>query len=157
MWFKEILLITFQFCRLGECNWNDKVKERLHDFHAIVRTVCFPRFLIETALFVLFGGSFSPSQLIHRGLRGEAGRREVRSHHRLRGEAAASAQPAQLALGRDIPHLTERWAFIGEEECQSPRKAKDWLSVTSPSLEEVVQEPETGPSAEGRQDGGCGG
>ena len=85
MWFKEILLITFQFCRLRECNWNDRVGERLHDFHAIVRTVCFRRFLIETALFVLFGGSFCLSQLLHPGLRGEARSREA--HSRQKAEA----------------------------------------------------------------------
>lgn len=51
MWFKEILLITFQFCRLGECNWNDKVEERLHDFHAVVRTV-FPGFWSKQLCFV---------------------------------------------------------------------------------------------------------
>lgn len=47
-------------------------------------------------------------------------------------------QPSQLALGRDFPCLTESWAFIGEEECHSPRKAKNWLSVTGLSLEEAV-------------------
>jgi len=81
MWFKEILLITFQLCRLGEGNWNDKVGEKLHDFHAIVRTVCFCRFFIKTALFVLFGGSFCLSQLLHPGLRGEAQSREAHSCH----------------------------------------------------------------------------
>lgn len=69
MWFKEILLITFQFCRLGECNWNDKAGERLRDFHVIVRMVFFHRFLIKTALSGLFGGSFCLSQLLHPGLR----------------------------------------------------------------------------------------
>lgn len=49
MWFKEILLITFQFCRLGECNWNDKVGERLHDFHVVLQ-VCFHEFLTNTIL-----------------------------------------------------------------------------------------------------------
>jgi len=80
---------------------------------------------------------------------------------RLRCEAAASAlprpRPCQPPSGQDSPCLTERWAFIGEEECHSPRKAKDWLSVTGLLLEEAVLKRETGPSAEHRQDGGCGG
>lgn len=42
MWFKEILLITFQFCRLGECNWNDKVG--LHSVRVIVLRAYFHRF-----------------------------------------------------------------------------------------------------------------
>lgn len=69
MWFKEKLLITFQFCRLGECNWNDNVGERLHD--------CFTRFvptgtafLSKTAQFGLFGGHLSVSVTSSRSLRG---------------------------------------------------------------------------------------
>lgn len=62
MWFKEKLLITFQFCRLGECNWNDKVGERLHDcFTRFVPTGTRGVFFIKTAQFGLFGGSLCVS------------------------------------------------------------------------------------------------
>lgn len=60
----------------------------------------------------------------------------------MRREAAVPAlpppQPSQLALGRDFPCLTGKRSFIGEEDCHSPRKAKNWLSVTGLSLEEAV-------------------
>lgn len=147
MWFKEILLITFQFCRLGECNWNDKAGERLRDFHVIVRMVCFHRFLIKTALSGLFGGSFCLSQLLHHGLRRARGREAPsRPKSGAGGACPGVAWPAGLGAGHPPPG--RGWASIGGERCHSPRKENDWLPVTSLSLEEALLKGDTGASAD---------
>lgn len=111
MWFKEKLLITFQFCRLGECNWNDKVGKRLHD--------CFTRFvptgfLMTTAPFGLFGRSLSVSVTSCRSLReaepgggcrspaAPAGQRPWAGHcpQGERGRRSATAEGHRAAGGR---------------------------------------------------------
>ena len=127
MWFKEILLITFQFCRLGECNWNDKV--RLHSVHVFVLRGCFHRFFIGMSLLV-FGGRFVPAhQDLHAG-RSNPRTPEARGSTKM-AATALKATPRQPPLGGT---WTESWYFIGEVECHFPGKAKDWLSSMCLSL-----------------------
>lgn len=143
MRFKEILLITFQFCRLGECNWNYKVGERLHDFHAIVCTVYFTRFLIETALFL--GRKFLSISVTSPWSQRWSWSRDARS--RQKAEVWGS-------FGAGCSPLTESWALLGEGGCHSPRKAKGPVCCR-PLIEGIGSGEPAGLPAEGRQDGGC--